>query len=155
MLALAFTNGFSFSFSCSSFNLKPNLHLLRIFESLRSSLWSFWFDCVWGTLSKQFTKSLDALLLLFPFRWQVILFGLAAPVTLITLLPFPLVLLAFLMALLFVACSICEISSTCSLFSGDVFAIFLIWSFPNGDGISCFKTVNADESDRNESLQFQ
>lgn len=143
-LILAFTVCFHFI----------STHLLRMFESLRSSFWSFWFGCDWATLSKQFTKSLDALLLLLPFKWQVMLFGLVAPATLVTL-PLPLLLLAFFRALLFVACSICEISSTCSLFNGDVLAIFLIWSFPNGDGISCFKTVNADESDRNESLQFK
>lgn len=135
------------------FLLKKNaIFILRLFESLRSSFGSFGFDCCccccWLTLSKQLPKSLDALLLLLPFRWQAILFALLTPATLV-LLP------VILVALVFIAVPVaCSISSTWSLFSGDALAAFFTWSLPNGDGISCFKTVSADDNEKIESLKF-
>lgn len=134
--------------------------ILKLFNSLRSSFWSFALDWWWVlTPSKQFTNSLDVLLLLLllPLRWHdgtdtlavvgtpltfaLLMFPVLAPTTFaLTKLPF------------FACWSICEISSTCSLIKPDVLTIFFTWSDPNGDGISCFKTVNADDNDKKESL---
>lgn len=84
------------------------------------------------------------------------LFGFVTPATLV-LLPAATTVVAVVLDIVLapafidapVACSICEISSTWSLF---VLTTFFGWSLPNGDGISCFKTVNADDNDKNESL---
>lgn len=134
-------------------------NLLRLFESLRSSFGSFGDDLFWPTLSKQLTRSLDALLLLLPFKWQTMLLALLTPpptvFVVLLLLPFAvaLVVVPFSLVPFPVACSMWEISSTCSLLIGDPLLIFLPWSLPNGDGISCFNTVKADDNDKNESLK--
>lgn len=136
-------------------SVKTGYHLLKVFESLRSSFSLAW--CWALTFSKQLTNSLDVLLLLllFPFKWHN---GMATVPVVSTPLTFALALPpTFAWAKLpFFVCtwSICEISSTCSLISG-VFTIFFTCSEPNGDGISCFKTVNADDNDRKESLRWE